>query len=43
MRLPSAPADFLHACGESGAAAMVIKWEAGDDYFIYFRKDGEPQ
>lgn len=31
------------ACGEGGAAATVIKWEAGDSYFIQSRKDGEPQ
>lgn len=31
------------ACGEGGAAALVIKWEAGYNYFIQPRKDGEPQ
>lgn len=31
------------ACGEGGAAATIIKWEAGDNYSIQSRKDGEPQ
>lgn len=30
-------------CGKGGVAATVIKWEAGDNYFIQPRKDGEPQ
>lgn len=42
-RQPSTPVDSLHACGGGAAAAMVIKWEASGNYFIYFRKDGEPQ
>lgn len=27
---------------ERGAVATVIKWEAGNNYFIYFRRDRDP-
>lgn len=29
--------------GKEEQQTMVIKWEAGDNYFIHCRKDGEPQ
>ena len=43
VRLPSALMGFLCSCGKGEAADTVIKWEAGDNYLIHFRKDGSPR